>query len=638
MAGERVLNVKVALDGAARVQSQLKGVEGAGVGAGAKMRRGWQLSAASLAKIAIVAGVVMAALRGVARFMGSAIEAAQEQERVTAELNAALETHGNFSAEASKKIQDYAAEIQRATVYGDEALVSVAALGAGLTGLGADVMPDFMKATVQVSKLLKMDLNAAAKLVSKTLTTDTNAFKRYGIEVDMTGDAVAKLDSLLSASAAGWAMAEAEAGTYEGRMKQLKNQWGDFKELVGAWVTQSPLVQSALASASKMIDALSRSLQGQNPEWEEAQAVMAAAAASVAEFFAPAVKWFVENWPLIQEAFRTVMDGIKAFWDRWGGVFTGAWRMQWESIKTIVSTVFTLIGGIIKAALQVITGDWSGAWETIKTTFGSVGETLKNHAVNWTAALRDTISAFLSGAWETWRDTWDKIANYIQEKLEVAWRRVTGVVDKIKSKFDWLKDVLVGHSVVPDMVDAIDREFERMERAMTNRTARGVAGVHREMKKLERTRAVKSAPSVTAGGGPSAVTRGLREAFGTADFGAQIAQALMGGGDLGGVIGGAVGGGITSQLLQATGGFFAKSWLAGPAAGLIGSLAGGLIDKLGGSRKPREQMQSIKVEVVNWSDIASALLNVTKSAMIRAGAGGVDRVSDMRLKQAVVAI
>lgn len=99
-----------------------------------------------------------------------------------------------------------------------------------------------------------------------------------------------------------------------------------------------------------------------------------------------------------------------------------------------------------------------------------------------------------------------------------------------------------------------------------------------------------------------------------------------------GITGGAQGGwrGAAAGILPAIGSAF------GPIGTAVGGLLGGLL----GRRKQSQQpvIEPIPVKVMNWSDITSQMLNVTKGQMVRGGSRGIDRLEQLRLEQGKVGL
>lgn len=114
-------------------------------------------------------------------------------------------------------------------------------------------------------------------------------------------------------------------------------------------------------------------------------------------------------------------------------------------IANVVGPLFTFIGKMFSAVIQVLTGfidfiagvftgDWSRAWDGIKKIFGGI----------W-----DGILAIVVGFWD------------------LLWGVVSGIVEGVIDFFTFLWDTLVGHSIIPDLVnDIIDWFMSLDDRAI----------------------------------------------------------------------------------------------------------------------------------------------------------------------------
>ena len=67
-------------------------------------------------------------LRGMIRWMGDAIDKAAEQETSEKEMAGALESTGREVDKNAKHFKEYASELQQATTFGDEQILSAQAL------------------------------------------------------------------------------------------------------------------------------------------------------------------------------------------------------------------------------------------------------------------------------------------------------------------------------------------------------------------------------------------------------------------------------------------------------------------------------------------------------------------------------
>ena len=191
--------------------------------------------------------LVRGAWRGLANLWSESIKLAAEQERAITSLNTALIAQGLFTPGLSKQYQDLAASLQKVSTFGDEAIIAQQALLVQIGDVGPEQMERALQAVLDLSVGLGRDLQTSALLVGKAFAGETGELKRYGIVIDQaklkTEGASAVLDAIHE-KFGGQALAEIE--TYQGRIKQLGNTWGDLKEVLGATVTTNGLVTDGL--------------------------------------------------------------------------------------------------------------------------------------------------------------------------------------------------------------------------------------------------------------------------------------------------------------------------------------------------------------------------------------------------------
>ena len=110
-------------------------------------------------------------------------------------------------------------------------------------------------------------------------------------------------------------------------------------------------------------------------------------------------------------------------------------------------------------------------------------------------------------------------------------------------------------------------------------------------------------------------------------------------GPLGAMASAAVTGGDVGKAGGSAFGTAIGSFIGGPFGGIIGTVAGGLLGKLFGKKsKATSTIQPIPVKVVNFSDMLSSLLNVTKSSQIIGNAGGINRLNNVRIQRSLAGV
>lgn len=115
------------------------------------------------------------------------------------------------------------------------------------------------------------------------------------------------------------------------------------------------------------------------------------------------------------------------------GIILAAWKLVWPVLKHVLVPIIDAIIGVIRGGLEiirgaisfilaVINGDWSAAWQGILT--------------------------FVDGIWDT-------IYSVIKTPIGLIIGIVRGLIEGVIGFFQFLWDVLVGHSIIPDMMKAI---------------------------------------------------------------------------------------------------------------------------------------------------------------------------------------
>ena len=102
-----------------------------------------------------------------------------------------------------------------------------------------------------------MDLAVAADLIGKSVASSTNALSRYGIEIDKSTSKTEQAETVISEINRQFGgAASADINEYSGRTRLLGQNWGDFTEQVGAFITQSPNLGGALVGINALLETM----------------------------------------------------------------------------------------------------------------------------------------------------------------------------------------------------------------------------------------------------------------------------------------------------------------------------------------------------------------------------------------------
>ena len=196
---------------------------------------------------ALGVGLAVASAAGAVIF-NKMIAATIEQDRVMAQLNATLKSTGGAAGKTASDLAKTAAELQKITTYGDEAIISAQSLLLTFKEIKGDNFDRTTKAVLDMSTAMGTDLKSAAIQLGKALndpSTQLSALSRSGVSfsesqkemvkamVESGNIAEAQTLILKELESQFGGSAEAARNTLGGALEGLKNNWGDLFEVQG---------------------------------------------------------------------------------------------------------------------------------------------------------------------------------------------------------------------------------------------------------------------------------------------------------------------------------------------------------------------------------------------------------------------
>ena len=190
------------------------------------------------------------------------IKAASHQEDAINQLNTSLFISGKFTREASQGFQDFASQLQTTTKFGDETILSAAALIETLGNLEADALKPATQAAADMAAALGIDLQTAAQLVGKAAAGEVGTLSRYGLQVEKGKDAAETFANALEVlnSKFGGAAAS-QVNTYSGATAQLGNIIGDVKEEIGFIIINNQTLINVMRAVGEIFNKVGASIK-----------------------------------------------------------------------------------------------------------------------------------------------------------------------------------------------------------------------------------------------------------------------------------------------------------------------------------------------------------------------------------------
>jgi len=198
-------------------------------------------------------GTAIGAL-GLAAGIMKVVRATAEQERVVAQLDAAIRSTGAGAGFTSRELQDMAGSLQDVTTFGDEAIIGMQSILLTFTSLKGDILPKTTQAVLDLSARMGQDLTSSALMLGKALNdpvANLGALSRSGIQFSV--DQKAMIKSLAESGRLADAQtiilkeletqfggsAKAARDTFGGAIKGLSNAMGDLLEGKGGSLTDA---------------------------------------------------------------------------------------------------------------------------------------------------------------------------------------------------------------------------------------------------------------------------------------------------------------------------------------------------------------------------------------------------------------
>lgn len=246
----------------------------------------------------------------------------------------------------STRLLEYASALQQKTSFGDEDIIQVQATLAQYTN-EEEKLKDLTAAVLDFATAKGMDLNSASELVGKSIGSSTNALSRYGITIQGAVGSQERFNSamkgLTKEGIAG--QAEAQTQTFNGRIQQAKNLFGDVAELIGQQFV--PAIDSIVEKSVIFAKALLR----QEKEFNMLKLAM---------------KTIAAPFRVLNALSFMLIGYFKEFWNATYNIRTALANFLvpiFQTVVTVMSQVATGVLNLGKMFGRLLVGDFDGAKE-----------------------------------------------------------------------------------------------------------------------------------------------------------------------------------------------------------------------------------------------------------------------------------
>ena len=190
------------------------------------MSKDIKASLSSITRYAKYAGAAILA------FSAVVVNAAMKQEDALFLLDAALKISGEYTDEIAEKFRNFAAEMQRTTIYGDEFVLQLMQQQKSL-GVTADSLEDGARMAIGLATATGQGIESMSRYVALAMQGEFTMLRRYIPALRATTDATEQLAIVQQFAADGFKLAEERSKTTSGALRQMWNALGDVAERIG---------------------------------------------------------------------------------------------------------------------------------------------------------------------------------------------------------------------------------------------------------------------------------------------------------------------------------------------------------------------------------------------------------------------
>lgn len=179
------------------------------------------------------------------------------------------------------------------------------------------------------------------------------------------------------------------------------------------------------------------------------------------------VSGFVDELlPTIKKFADNVKEGAVKAWEQLKSSMQG---IDWSGLLYLLKTIAIVVGVVLAA----IVGMAIGVLAAVLNAIGPIIQAIVSFftgLVKIVAGVSNFLHDLFTGNFSKlagdilliWNGLWDLVVGTVYNLLRAVWNFVSGFVEAVVGFFKWLYDVLVGHSIIPDMVNAIVEWFQKI--------------------------------------------------------------------------------------------------------------------------------------------------------------------------------
>ena len=210
----------------------------------------------------------------IAAFSAVSVKAFAEQEKAELKLRAALEANGREVDKLFQEYKDFASQLQSVTIVGDEATLAMLQMAENM-GLTGENAKRAAQNAIGLSSAFGISAQSAMRYTAMLEQGDTTMLNRYIPTLRAVEDETERVTLAQDILSKAFETSRAEARTLSGQIQQIRNNFGDFQEVVGG------IIAEALEPFTRRIKFMVMQLKSMNPQVIKTRLAFAGIAAAI---------------------------------------------------------------------------------------------------------------------------------------------------------------------------------------------------------------------------------------------------------------------------------------------------------------------------------------------------------------------
>lgn len=365
--------------------------------------------------------------------ISAVVKEAIEAEKVDRALEAALTITGQAAGGAAAHFKNYATQLQKQTIYDDEAIKSAQTLMIQM-GLSTGVIDKATRGAIGLSAVFGQDLASSARAVALGFQGNYRAIGMLIPAVRQATTEGEKQAAMMKSLGEYYQRAEADVNTFAGRLDQIKNAYNELRGSAGELVINNKAVLTSLEGIKSII------------EWLDLQVKKKSAGGgdkkSILDYFGPGAVWNAATSAIsgAGEAARKAVDDYANSWEGMAAAVLAARGNVLEPIPILLYKTTKSFGDASSSVKQFIADlNWLRMFGTGITGAASTGAS-------------STIGGIVGGGLGEIIDSFDQIEGLF-ENMNIA--------APVKKETDKMSNQFAG--VYNSIADGFTRAFEQFK-------------------------------------------------------------------------------------------------------------------------------------------------------------------------------